>query len=75
MSAMFKHPIRFFFDPISPFAYLAYTALASVKAANPGLAVSAHPVLFAGLLNATGQLGPAEVPAKVRSGIVWGDLL
>ena len=22
------------------------------------------PVLFAGLLNATGQLGPAEVPAK-----------
>ena len=56
-------PIRFYFDYISSNAYLAWKVL-------PGLArkydreVELVPVLFAGLLNAHGQVGPAEVPVK-----------
>jgi 2-hydroxychromene-2-carboxylate isomerase len=57
------HDIHFFYDPISPYAHLAFERLPQVL---QGHSVSVHyrPVLFAGLLKAHGQLGPAEIPAK-----------
>ena len=57
--------IRFYFDYISPNAYLAWTQLPRV-AERYGVAIETVPVLFAGLLEAHGQLGPAEVPPKIR---------
>ena len=55
--------IRFFLDYISSNAYLAWHEIHSL--AEPyGRRVDPVPVLFAGLLNAHGQLGPAEVPPK-----------
>ncbi len=56
-------PIRFFFDYISSNAYLAWAELGRV-AERHGRTVEPVPVLFAGLLNAHGQLGPAEIPVK-----------
>lgn len=55
--------IRFFFDYISSNAYLAWHEIHHV-AETYGRRVEAVPVLFGGLLNAHGQLGPAEVPPK-----------
>jgi 2-hydroxychromene-2-carboxylate isomerase len=55
--------VRFHFDPISSNAYLAWCALGPL-AARHGAAVEPVPVLFAGLLEAHGQLGPAEVRPK-----------
>jgi 2-hydroxychromene-2-carboxylate isomerase len=57
------HEIDFFFDPISPYAHLAFERLPQ---ALMGLSVVVRyrPVLFAALLKAHGQLGPAEIPAK-----------
>ncbi len=57
--------MRFYFDYLSPNAYLAWTQLPAL-ARRHGVAVEPVPVLFAGLLEAHGQLGPAEVPAKIR---------
>jgi 2-hydroxychromene-2-carboxylate isomerase len=54
--------VTFFFDPVSPYSWLASKELWRIEGA--GLAVSAQPVLFAGLLNAHGSKGPAEIPAK-----------
>lgn len=56
-------PIRFYFDFLSPYAYLAWSALPAV-AARHGRAVEPVPVLFAALLDAWGQKGPAEIPPK-----------
>lgn len=53
----------FYFDFISPYAYLAWTQLPAL-AARHQRELAAVPVLFAGLLNAHGQKGPAEIPAK-----------
>ena len=50
-----------YFDFVSPFAYLQSEQLASL---GPRVAVRYRPVLFAGLLEATGQKGPAEIAAK-----------
>ena len=55
--------IRFLFDYISTNAYLAWTQLPRLGATY-GFAVEPVPVLFAGLLEAHGQLGPAEVRPK-----------
>jgi len=55
--------IRFTFDYISSNAYLAWTQLPAL-AAKHGVAIEPVPVLFAGLLEAHGQLGPAEVRPK-----------
>jgi 2-hydroxychromene-2-carboxylate isomerase len=55
--------IDFFFDPISPYAWLASTQLSRLEEAT-GRTVIAKPVLFAGLLKAHGHKGPAEIPAK-----------
>lgn len=56
-------PIRFYFDYISSNAYLAWARLPAL-AAGYGRRVEPIPVLFAGLLEAHGQLGPAEVAPK-----------
>jgi 2-hydroxychromene-2-carboxylate isomerase len=52
---------RCYFDVISPFAYLHFHALEPLRG---GLQIEYVPVLFAGLLQHWGQLGPAEIPAK-----------
>ena len=57
--------VRFHFDFISPYAYLAWTQIHSI-AERHACAVEPVPVLFAGLLNHHGTKGPAEVPAKRR---------
>ena len=56
-------PIRFYFDYISSNAYLAWLELPRL-AARHGRSIETVPTLFAGLLGAHGQLGPAEIPAK-----------
>ncbi|HEX8791766.1 MAG TPA: 2-hydroxychromene-2-carboxylate isomerase [Polyangiaceae bacterium] len=57
--------LRFHFDFVSPYAYLAWTQIHAL-AERHGRAVEIVPVLFAGLLNHHGTKGPAEVPAKRR---------
>lgn len=57
--------IRFYFDYESPNAYLAWTQLPQL-AHRYGFTVDAVPILYAALLEAHGQLGPGEVPAKGR---------
>lgn len=57
--------IRFYFDYESPNAYLAWTQLPKL-AEKHKCTIEALPVLYAGLLDAHGQLGPGEVPAKGR---------
>jgi 2-hydroxychromene-2-carboxylate isomerase len=57
--------IRFCFDYISTNAYIAWVELPKL-AAKYHAVVEPEPVLFAGLLEAHGQLGPAEIPAKAR---------
>jgi 2-hydroxychromene-2-carboxylate isomerase len=54
--------VTFYFDPVSPYAWLASHALARIEAA--GAQIAFQPVLFAGLLNAHANIGPAEIPAK-----------
>jgi 2-hydroxychromene-2-carboxylate isomerase len=56
-------PITFSFDPISPFAYLAFERLPQVLE-GCSYAVEYRPVLFAGLLKAFGNKGPAEIEPK-----------
>jgi 2-hydroxychromene-2-carboxylate isomerase len=54
-------PADWYFDFLSPFAYLQSERLASLA---PGIRIRYRPVLFAGLLEAHGQKGPAEIAAK-----------
>jgi 2-hydroxychromene-2-carboxylate isomerase len=56
-------PIVFWFDPISPFAALAFELLPQALA-GCSYAVEYRPVLFAGLLQHWGQRGPAEIEPK-----------
>jgi 2-hydroxychromene-2-carboxylate isomerase len=55
--------LTFWFDPISPFAYLAFERLPQVLE-GVSYDVSYRPILFAGLLKAWGQKGPAEIEPK-----------
>jgi 2-hydroxychromene-2-carboxylate isomerase len=50
-----------YFDVISPFAYLQWTRL---RRDHPSLRLRPRPVLFGALLQHHGQLGPAEIPGK-----------
>ena len=68
-----KH-ITFYFDFISPYAYLAFEALPQ---ALQGISHQVHyqPILFAGLLKHHGQLGPAEIAGKrdwTYQQVQWG---
>ena len=57
-----KH-LEFWFDPVSPYAYLAFEQLPQ---ALEGISyrVDYQPILFAGLLKQWGQKGPAEIEPK-----------
>ncbi|MGI9524634.1 MAG: 2-hydroxychromene-2-carboxylate isomerase [Hyphomicrobiaceae bacterium] len=50
-----------YFDFISPFAYLQFGRFCNLPAK---LEIECKPVVFAGLLKSAGQLGPAEIPSK-----------
>ena len=56
-------PLDWYFDFISPFAYLQWKRL---RRDVPGVALAPKPVLLAAILNQVGQLGPAEIPQKRR---------
>ena len=56
-------PLDWYFDFISPFAYLQWRRLRNDRA---DVALNPKPVLLAAILNHVGQLGPAEIPQKRR---------
>ena len=66
-------PAAWYFDVISPYAYLHLARFGEL----PDLAISYKPVLFAGLLNHWGQKGPAEIAPKrtwtYRACQFWAD--
>lgn len=55
--------ITWYFDLVSPFAYLALPAVERLAARHP---VRFRPVVFGAILSHWGGLGPAEVPPKRR---------
>ena len=55
--------LTFWFDPISPYAYLAFEHLPQALE-GCSYVVDYRPVLFAGLLGRWGQLGPADIAPK-----------
>lgn len=63
MKSKSNNTIRFFFDYVSPYAYLAWMQLPRLVRAFE-ITIEPVPVLFAGLLEAHGNAGPAEIPAK-----------
>lgn len=63
--------MQWYYDFISPYAYLQSTRLKQLDTAR---AIECVPVLFAGLLNHWGQLGPAEIAPKRKwtfRDVVW----
>jgi 2-hydroxychromene-2-carboxylate isomerase len=60
---MAARSVDFYFDYLSGYAYLGWLRIQEVCASR-GLALRIHPVLFAGLLNHWGTVGPAEVPPR-----------
>ncbi len=56
-------PAIWYFDFISPFAYLQFKVMASLRSR---LALTPRPILFAALLDHYGHKGPAEIPQKRR---------
>lgn len=61
-TATMKH-ITFYFDFLSPYAYLAFEKLPEALK-GISYSVTYKPLLFAGLLKHHGQLGPAEIAGK-----------
>ncbi len=55
--------LQFWFDPVSPYAYLAFERLPEALVGQ-SYVVDYRPVLFAGLLDHWGQKGPAEMEPK-----------
>lgn len=55
--------VRFLFDYISPYAYLAWKRIHALVEGE-GYAVEPIPVLFAAFLKAHGHKGPAQIPSK-----------
>lgn len=53
--------IRWYFDFISPFAYLQWPSIRALASRHD---VELRPVLLAALLDHHGQRGPAEIPSK-----------
>lgn len=58
-----NEPLDWYFDFISPFAYLQWRRL---RRDHADVVLNPKPVLFAAILNHVGQLGPAEIPQKRR---------
>ena len=56
-------PVDFYFDYLSPYAYFGWMQSREAAEAD-GFELRPIPVVFAKLLDAHGQLGPAEIPAK-----------
>jgi 2-hydroxychromene-2-carboxylate isomerase len=56
-------PLTFWFDVVSPYAWLAFDQLPQALA-GCSYRVEYRPVLFAGLLQTWGQKGPAEIGPK-----------
>jgi 2-hydroxychromene-2-carboxylate isomerase len=54
-------PLRWYFDVISPFAWLQWPKVQALAVTH---AVEPVPVLLAAILAARGQKGPAEIPGK-----------
>lgn len=65
-------PLRFLFDYVSPYAYLASTQIRAL-AKKHGRAVEAVPVLFGPMLDASGARGPGELP--MRREYMFRDIL
>ena len=64
-------PIRWYFDFISPFAYLQRARVRELATTH---AIEYRPILFAGLLQRLEHKGPAEMPDKRRftyRHVVW----
>lgn len=53
--------LTFYFDPVSPYVWLASKQLDAIATRCE---IQWVPVLFAAMLNANGQKGPAEIPSK-----------
>lgn len=60
---MAERALRFHFDYISPYSYLAWHRLRTFAPAH-GLRVEPVPTVFAGLLNEHGHKGPGEIEPK-----------
>lgn len=60
---MSDEALIYWFDFVSPYAWVGFRP-ARALAAKHGLAFVPRAVLFAGLLDAHGSVGPAEIPAK-----------
>lgn len=60
---MARHSVRFHFDFISPYSYLALTQAESFGKQHD-VEWQVRPVLYAAILEATGLVGPAEQPTK-----------
>ena len=54
-------PVRWYFDFVSPFAYLHWRKLAPLLDSH---GIQPVPILFGAVLDALGQRGPAEIPRK-----------
>lgn len=57
------HHADWYFDVVSPYAYLQFATFDRLPS---DVQVRIKPVLFAGLLGAWDNMGPAEIPAKRR---------
>ena len=60
---MSTEPLDWYFDVISPFAYLQWRRL---RREHADVTLNPKPVLLAAILDHVGQLGPAEIPQKRR---------
>lgn len=63
MGGRAMNTLYFYFDYVSNNAYLAWSQLQTLSG-KYDLVVEPRSILFAGLLNAHGNVGPAEIPAK-----------
>ncbi len=59
-----KKKARWYFDFISPFAYLQFKQLESILIERDDLELEFVPILFAGLLKHHNNKGPAEISSK-----------
>ncbi|MBK6683821.1 MAG: 2-hydroxychromene-2-carboxylate isomerase [Deltaproteobacteria bacterium] len=65
---MSPRPVRFYFDFLSPYSYLASQLLAR-EARYQSLVLDPRPVVFGTILARLGVKGPGEIPARRRHGL------